>query len=53
MEDEYYFMKNILWYRYDVDKEMYVLTDRATEEAKKSYEEYLKARSFKSKHYFT
>ena len=37
---EPYFMKNKDWYYFDEDEFVYKLTDKATEEAKKSYAEY-------------
>lgn len=37
-----YFMSNEDWYYYDYDKKIYKLTDKATKEAKNSYEEYYK-----------
>lgn len=37
-----YFMKNKEWYYFDEDDFMYKLTDKAPEEAKKSYNEYYK-----------
>ena len=37
---EPYFMKNNDWYYFDEDEFVYKLTDKATEEAKKSYAEY-------------
>ena len=40
MLDRPYFMSNADWYEYDFEKGEYVLTDKATDEAKKSYEEY-------------
>lgn len=42
MNDRYKFMENEDWYEYDFEKRMWVLTDKAPEEAKKSYEKYLK-----------
>jgi hypothetical protein len=44
MWDMPYFMTNRKWYKYDFEKRMFVLTKYATEEAKKSYKEYLKTR---------
>lgn len=35
-----YFITNEDWYYYDEDDEMYKLTDKATNEAIKSYNEY-------------
>lgn len=40
--DEPYFMKNEEWYEYDFDKRKYILTDKAPDKAKQSYEEYYK-----------
>lgn len=40
--EEPYFMKNPEWYKYDEKNYKYILTDKAPEEAKKSYEEYYK-----------
>ena len=37
---EPYFMKNADWYYFDEDEFVYKLTDKATDEAKKSYAEY-------------
>ncbi len=37
-----YFMTNSEWYYYDEKEEIFKLTNKATEEAKKSYEEYYK-----------
>lgn len=42
MVDEPYFMTDSSWFYFDVDKKKYVLTDFATEEAKKSYDEFFK-----------
>lgn len=35
-----YFMENPDWYWFDEDEFRYVLTEKATEKAKKSYDEY-------------
>lgn len=35
-----YFMENKDWYVYDKEKGKYILTDKAPEEAKKSYDEF-------------
>lgn len=35
-----YFLKKPEWYYYDTQEYRYKLTDKATEEAKKSYEDY-------------
>lgn len=35
-----YFMKNEEWYYYDYESLKYKLTDKATDKAKKSYEEF-------------
>ena len=43
MLDRPYFMENREWFTYDVQKRRFVLTDKAPEKAKKSYEEYYKA----------
>lgn len=42
MLDMPYFMTNKEWYRFDYDKDTFVLTEKAPEKAKKSYEEYIK-----------
>lgn len=42
MLDMPYFMENEDWYEFDFEKKMYVLTDKAPEKAKESYEEWLK-----------
>lgn len=39
---EPYFMKNKDWYYFDENAFKYMLTDKAPEEARKSYEEYYK-----------
>lgn len=38
--DKPYFMTNEEWYYFDEEEFKYKLTDKATEEARKSYEEY-------------
>lgn len=38
--EEPYFMKNKEWYYFDEEEFKYKLTDKATEEAIKSYKEY-------------
>lgn len=38
--EEPYFMKNPEWYSFDEKEFKYVLTDKATDEAKKSYDEF-------------
>ena len=40
MIDMPYFMNNGDWYYFDYKKKMYFLTDKAPEEAKKSYKEF-------------
>ncbi len=42
MLDRPYFMTNRHWYTFDFEKHIYVLTPAAPEEAKESYEQYLK-----------
>lgn len=42
MLDRPYFMENEEWYRFDFDERKYVLTDKATDEAKRSYNEFYK-----------
>lgn len=42
MQDMPYFMNNEEWFEFDFDKRKFVLTDKATEKAKESYNEYLK-----------
>lgn len=42
MLDMPYFMENKEWYKFDFEKRMYVLTDKAPKKAKESYEEYYK-----------
>ena len=41
MLDRPYFMENEEWYEFDFEKRQYILTDKAPDEAKKSYEEWL------------
>lgn len=43
MIDMPYFMTNPEWYRFDFEKRRYVLTDKAPQRAKESYEKYRKA----------
>jgi transcription initiation factor IIF auxiliary subunit len=45
MRDMPYFMTNEDWYEFDFEKRIFVLTDKAPEKAKESYEEYLKQRT--------
>ena len=40
INEQPYFMENPDWYWFDEDEFRYVLTDKATEKAKKSYDEY-------------
>lgn len=40
MKEMPYFMTNSVWYKFDFDKKMFVLTEHATEKAKESYKEY-------------
>ena len=40
-----YFMTNEDWYEFDFEKRIFVLTEKAPEKAKESYEEYLKQRT--------
>lgn len=40
MQHEPYFMKDKSWYFFDEDNWIYKLTDKATDEAKKSYEDF-------------
>ena len=40
MLDMPFFMKNEDWYEFDFKKRRYVLTDKAPQEAKDSYEKY-------------
>ena len=42
MLDMPYFMTNKEWYRFDFEKDKFVLTEKAPEEAKKSYKKYMK-----------
>ena len=42
MMDRPYFMENKEWYEFDFDKRKFVLTDKAPEKAKVSYEEFYK-----------
>ena len=42
MLDMPYFMENEEWYEYDWKNKKYILTDKAPEKAKKSYEEFYK-----------
>ena len=44
MQDMPYFMTDKQWYTFDFDKRMFVLTEHAPDEAKESYDEYLKNR---------
>ena len=37
-----YFMNNQEWFFYDYEKKKYILTSKASEKAKKSYEEFYK-----------
>lgn len=41
-----YFMSNNRWYYYDEDDEIYKLTKEATEEARKSYEEFYREKDY-------
>jgi hypothetical protein len=45
MIDMPYFMTNEDWYEFDFEKRIFVLTEKAPEKAKESYEEYLKQRT--------
>lgn len=45
MEDMPYFMNDESWYEFDFEKRIFVLTEKASEKAKESYEEYLKHRA--------
>jgi hypothetical protein len=38
-------MTNESWYEFDFEKRIFVLTEKAPEKAKESYEEYLKQRT--------
>ena len=40
-----YFMTNEDWYEFDFEKRIFVLTEKAPEKTKESYEEYLKQRT--------
>ena len=40
LKEDPYFMQNEEWYYHDNKKGMYMLTDKATEEARKSHEEF-------------
>lgn len=42
MLDMPYFMENEDWYKFDFEKKIFVLTEKALKEAKKSYEEFYK-----------
>lgn len=42
MIDRPYFMEDKKWFRFDFNKRMYVLTELAPDDAKKSYNEYVK-----------
>lgn len=42
MVDMPYFMENKEWYQFDYEKRKYVLTEKAPEEAKQSYKEFMK-----------
>lgn len=42
MLDMPYFMKNKEWYRFDYEKRMYVLTEKAPQKAKESYKKFHK-----------
>ena len=37
-----YFMTNEDWFEFDFEKRIFVLTEKAPEKAKESYEEYIK-----------
>lgn len=41
MRDIPFFMTNKEWYEFDFKKRCFVLTDKATKEAKQSYKEYM------------
>ena len=45
VRDMPYFMTNEGWYEFDFEKRIFVLTEKAPEKAKESYEEYLKQRT--------
>ncbi len=38
-----YFMNDEKWYEFDFEKRIFVLTDEAPEDARESYNEYLKS----------
>lgn len=42
MRDRPYFMNDPKWFEFDFNKRIYVLTNEAPEEAKESYQVYLK-----------
>lgn len=42
MQERPYFLTNKEWYYFDEEEFMYKLTDKATPEARKSYEEFYK-----------
>lgn len=42
MKDMPYFMENEDWYEFDFEKRIFILTNKAPEKAKESYQEYLK-----------
>lgn len=42
MIDMPYFMQNEEWYYFDYQKRKYILTDKASDKAKRSYKEYYK-----------
>lgn len=44
MKDMPYFMSDERWYEFDFKKRIFVLTKEAPEKAKKSYDEYTKAK---------
>ena len=48
MRDMPYFMTDEHWYTFDFEKRIFVLTPNAPDEAKESYEEYLKQKSKQS-----
>ena len=45
MRDMPYFMTNEEWYEFDFEKRIFVLTEKAPEKVRESYEEYLKQRT--------
>lgn len=45
MRDMPYFMTNEDWYKFDFEKRIFVLTEKAPEKAKESYKEYIKQRT--------